>query len=510
MGNIGKRLAVEEFIATGEMTGQEAMAESAAPDDAPVDGPLDPAWLEDIRERRARLRASPETELPIYREFYKNPALTQAQMDELLATMELAVGSPEAFYDGIQQESIFSDIGGGLACAVKIPRFFPTRNVSPEQRGKLRELGQVYPVTAGIDINPNDHHFEMCDPAWWPLLRAKVEESVKFWPKGLGKYLEHDATRTFVYEGKAGTRKVALMSDFGVGQYHSYCIAKQLTNQAYPYVFHLGDVYYGGSTREFAERYEKPLDPVMNKSKLFGLPENHELYAHGEPYQAFLKKERTRGRIEQEGSYFCVRFPKHQIVGIDVNWNGRQRFQHAKSRAWLEQVLQDGGDRTTILLSGSAPFAYGNGKPTGLHKDLEKWIEAGRLMMWFWGDEHYCALFEREPSRAPFIASCIGHGGYPGDRQSRTPARDAASYVKPTWVEDAPRFPNGLRDDLTNNGWVELTMLDEGGVELLYVDWLGAKRFFAKYRLDRGSNANLHTRSLQLVDKKAFGRTDLL
>lgn len=508
MGNSSKRMAVEEFISTGELVEPESVDESV---DDVADGPLDATWLAGIQERRVRLAANPDVEIAVYRAFYSEPELTVAEVDELLATMQVAVGDPEAFYDAmVAEESILGSIGGGLKCAVKIPKHFPTRRPSAAQKAKLLELGQVYPITNGIDINPNDHHFEMCDPGWWPLLKEKAEEWVGRWPNGLAPYPQHDATRSFVYDGKAGTGKVALMSDFGVGQYHSSCIAAQLTNRAYPYVFHLGDVYYGGTTKEFEHRYEKQLDPVMNVSKLFSLPENHELYAEGEPYLAFLKKERGTGRIDQDGSYFCVRFPKHQFVGIDVNWNGRQRFEHEASRAWLKQVIQDGGDRTTILLTGSAPFAYGDKHATKLHRDMVDWIEANRIQMWFWGDQHYCALFEREPDRAPFIASCIGHGGYPGGRRKRSAQKDADSFVKVTWLEEEPRFPNGLRDDLANNGWVELTMLDDGGVELLYVDWLGAKRFRARYDLDPGNDENMHTRSLQLAGTETFGRTVLL
>jgi hypothetical protein len=512
MGNTRKRRAVVEFIEHRELPVVDGTPDSSESATGGPDVPLDEEWLEDIRNRRDRLAARPEEELAIYREFFKAPNLTAEQMDILLATMEKAVGQPEKFYDDlVSQESVLGGAGSMLSCAVKIPRYFPTRPVNAEQQAAIDTLRKQYPVLDGIEINPNEHKYEFCDPSWWPLFRAKLDEQIGRWPGGLDNFVSHTPDNTFVYEGAPETTKVALMSDFGVGQYQSHAIARQLARHRYPYLFHLGDVYYAGTSQEFADNYEKPLDPVMNVSKLFSIAENHELYGRGTAYLAFLKKEKAKGRIEQDGSYFCVRFPKHQFIAIDVNWNGRQRFAHEPGRAWLKEVLKSGEGLTTILLTGSAPFEYGSSKASALYRDMSYWIEGNSIDMWFWGDDHYCTLFQREASSAPFIASCIGHGGYPGDVQPRTPALDAKSLIKPLWVETAARFPqaSGLRPDLSNNGWVELTMRDDGGVDLLYVDWLGAKRFQAKYRLDPGSNANFNVRSLQLETSEEFDRTTL-
>src|SRR5262249_33633554 len=84
----------------------------------------------------------------------------------------------------------------------------------------------------------------------------------------------------------------------------------------------------------------------------------------------------------------------------------------------------------------------------------------------------------------PFIGSCIGHAGFPGDKQ----ALGGTSWVKPLWVETSPRFPawTGLRQDRGNAGWVELNLRDDGGVELLYIDWLGAKRVFVTFARGEG------------------------
>jgi hypothetical protein len=258
-------------------------------------------------------------------------------------------------------------------------------------------------------------------------------------------------------------------------------------------VFHLGDVYYGGSQSEFDANYTKILEPVMQNSLLWSIPENHELYSGGFAYQKFLADHRGSGpgKVHQDGSYFCVRFSNHQIVGIDVNWNKRQRYVKPELRAWLEDVLDSGekSQLTTILCSGSAPWTYGEEHGSKLFEDMKEWTDAGRIAMWFWGDDHYCALFQRDDAKGKFVGSCIGHAGFPGDRQKEK----KKSFVEPVWVETEPRFPKkyDLRDDLTNPGWVQLSLLGNGGVELLYVDWLGCKRLRAKYDLDTSSGGRL-------------------
>src|SRR5262249_39755283 len=158
---------------------------------------------------------------------------------------------------------------------------------------------------------------------------------------------------------------------------------------------------------------------------------------------------------------------------------GRQKFQHKPSREWLTRILADGGQRTTIFLTGSAPYVYGDTKATPLFDDMAQWSETGSFSMWFWGDDHYCALFERNAEKANFVGSCIGHGGFPGDIKKA----GGKSYVPVRWLETEARFPSDtkLRQGVANNGFVEMTLLDGGGVELLYIDWLGCERYWARY-----------------------------
>jgi len=445
-------------------------------------GPLDDEWLRQIIAAQAELATKGEAAMEQYRNFYDKQDMTVEDAEALLDEMKRAIGTPERYFDEVKTPPVEE----GLGSAVRfVGNVFKTGlslpdPITADQQSGLDALREDYNLGNDVAIDPNDHTFELCDPGWWHLLKADKWDR-RHWPEGLAMYISDSPARTFIYDDQRNSTSFALMADFGVGQYHSHYIARQLEQRAYPYVFHLGDVYYGGTPDEFATHYSAPLDRLMNKSLLFSMPENHELYSGGFAYQAFLKNERARGRIIQDGSYFCVRFPEHQVVAIDANWNGRQRFTHEPSRHWLREVLRTGQHLTTILLTGSAPYRYGKTSTTQLFEDLKEWHSLGLFHAWFWGDDHYCALFERDDT-FKFVGSCIGHAGFPGDQVDK----NRPSAAKVTWVEDAARFPKGyhLPDNLTNPGWVELTMLKGGGVELVYYDWLSQKRLDVTYRAE--------------------------
>ncbi len=468
-------------------------------------------WPERVENMRSVLSSSPEALRMSYGSFFGNDSLGLCDVEAHFETMAQAIEEPDEFYDAWtagQKAQVPSAISQVAHCAVNIPLHYPARKPDAEQRTAIAALQRRYGLDLEIEINPNDHKYEFCDPRWWPLLLEKAEEAAGRWPKGLAPYIRHSSASPFVYEAIPQNEpvRVGLLADFGTGSYTSLHIAKQLEYWKYPYAFHLGDVYYGGTREEFRRNYEEPLDSVMEETVLFSMPENHELYGEGEAYQEFLIREHARGRIVQEGSYFCLRFASHQIIGIDVNWNGRKRFEDEKSRAWLSEVLESGGERTTILLTGSAPFVYGDDQPSKLYEDLLQWHSRGAFALWFWGDNHYCGLFEQNNSNAAFVGSCIGHGGYPGSRQSL----GKPSFAPLQWLETLGRFPNGMREDMTNNGWCEMTLRDDGGVDLTYVDWLSAVRCIAQYdRVWNGQWTQLQLAELrqeEFEDRKTLHR----
>jgi hypothetical protein len=434
-------------------------------------------------EQLELLRATDVAEaLRVFRGVLMDGALTEQQLDQFIAVYRTAVDDPETF-----QRNVCDAQRGGPEDWWDALRAFLHRPAAPnaDEQTVLANLAKVYVLPshpAAPRVNPHERMLETLDPAWALLAKAKYDE--RNWPDGLAVMPRHSEARPYVYDAldansrplsPGAAHQIALLADFGTGYYHSWGIAEQIASWRPSYTFHLGDVYYGGSADEFVDRFELPLFDVVENTWFMGLAENHELYAGGEPYLQYFAALASRRRTQQEGSYFCVRFPHHQVIAIDVNWQGRQRYQDDDMLRWLADRLRTADGRTNILLTGSAPFDHGCKDARPLLDDLRGFVEQGAIGLWFWGDDHYCALFDRRDPDVPFYGSCIGHGGFPGPRQT---AWRATYLTSPLWVEDLARFPvwSNLRDDVTNNGWCHATLRPDGGVDLMYVDWLWCKR----------------------------------
>ncbi len=345
-----------------------------------------------------------------------------------------------------------------------------------------------------IEINPEDRKFENDDVAGllgWALFAGPFTLS----RPDKKDFRRHDPNNpnSFVYDlpnpAPGAPLKVALFADYGVGRYYSDHIAKQFRQRRFPYAIHLGDVYYAGRPNEFRDNFIKQIDPILGFTKVFALNSNHEMYSKGKPYFEYMTKrlENVSGIQQQQGSYFCLRSDQFQIVGIDTAFFGSGRCKDEKHLEWLGRVLREGraANRVNILLSADHPYEYGNKKLTPLlSKDLKSLALDERLVdLWFWGNTHYCALFDHRASAAgeipvlPFIGSCIGHGGYPYDTYSRGKFEPAPMV----FLEDQARFPasTGIRQDKGNNGYCVMALNADGSLRLQYIDWMSNVRFTA-------------------------------
>jgi hypothetical protein len=337
---------------------------------------------------------------------------------------------------------------------------------------------------AAVPIDAHNHKFEEgADFLGWVVNTGR-------WAFGppVGKKADfrwHDdprLTRDFVYplrgQGQADL-DVALFADFGTGLYHSRYIARQLVTAKYPYAIHLGDVYYAGREQEFAQQFRAPLEPLLGSTRLFTMNGNHEMFSLAVPYFRYIADRRNAHPQlqEQEGSYFCLRGQSAQIIGIDTDYFGYKRFRDASLLNWLTRQLEHGRANrlTNIVLSGDEPYQYGSPGPTALlEKDLREIVVDRALVdLWFWGNTHYCALFDRTAA-TPFVGSCIGHGGFPYGRQKP----GAASPAPVRFLETQARFPEWtrVRQDRGNNGYCVLTLEKDGALRLRYVDWMANER----------------------------------
>lgn len=291
----------------------------------------------------------------------------------------------------------------------------------------------------------------------------------------------------------SGTATLALFSDWGTGYYYSQYIAKHIgTNLNVKQAIHLGDVYYTGRQCEFNKYFTPILEKyLLKKMPFYALNANHEMDSHGIPYFAFLKYKHKKGQTgaiceqPQEGSYFCLWNEHYQVIGIDTAYCENGRHRQGWLQNWLRDQLCRGRDesKVNILLSQNEP--YSEKKSKLLRKDLARVAVDERLVdLWFWGDEHYCALYGPSDD-APFFGSCIGHGGYPYSRKS---CSDMESQVAPLiWGETAPRFPEDLRvrPGRGNNGFCYLKLV-KSQVELTFYDWRLAKRYYRRCQVQDG------------------------
>jgi hypothetical protein len=438
-----------------------AAAQATDPAELP---PLDAAGLDQLE---AMLNRHPRKTLTRMREVIDGK-MTEAQLRSAIERARQALRAPREAVAALEAEQTFL-----AAAAAALPMNFTFDGMD------LNE----------IPINPSDRKFENDDMAGifgWIfgagpfVLTQPRRETFRF-------HTQPPFTSGFIYPLEDPTPNapldIALFSDFGVGRYYSKYIAKQLRTKKFPYAIHLGDVYYAGRRSEFAEYFEALLDPLLADTSLFALNSNHEMYSGGVPYFDYISKRAALqpAKQKQEGSYFCLRSQQFQIVGIDTAFFGHGRYRETALLEWLQEVLRFGRQtgRVNVLLSADHPYRYGeSGTERLLSRDLKGLVQEEKLVdLWFWGNTHYCALFD-QTAQLPFVGSCIGHAGYPYDK-IEAGEREPAPVL---FLETQARFPatTNLRQDRGNNGYCVLQLNADGSLGLKYWDWMSNPRFAAR------------------------------
>lgn len=269
--------------------------------------------------------------------------------------------------------------------------------------------------------------------------------------------------------------RIALFADFGTGLGHARFVARQIMLDRFEAAIHLGDVYYTGTPVQYREHFELPLDPVLDSgTQLFVIPDNHDGYSGFHAYCDYLDR-----RLAQRGSYFAIETPHVQLIGVDTIWHGdRGRIEDAGVCAWLDSRLTVGRQQglANVLLTGHEPYAYGSDDRTDLNRDVVT-LAQDRVDLWFWGNTHYCALFDHTAA-TPYYGSCIGHAGYPYKRLDPE-TRNAAPVL---FAEHGRRYEGtDVRTDRGMNGYCALEIDTDGAVQLAYTDWRGKQRCIARF-----------------------------
>jgi hypothetical protein len=313
---------------------------------------------------------------------------------------------------------------------------------------------------------------------------------------------------------------VAMFSDNGNGLYASRAIARQVVDSNLPYAFHLGDVYYGGTPEQFQDYFAGPLEPMLDRTELFMLTGNHEMFGKGTEFNRMVraKAQRASGRQRQRAETFRLRGPGFQMIGLDtmfIGWrDGRMRLHdYADDDALrlLDSWLRERPDDLTILMTTNEAWDFGSRTPTRLYDSLRTTI-AGRVDLWFWGNVHYAALYDpwtfadTGSPRRQMITTCIGHGGYPfytEDYDGKLPPD-----VHCRWKETKSRFwpEQRVRPDVGLNGWCRMNLAKANNawtVTLTYLDWIGRERLRAQ--LVRPDGESIRFASVQESDIATVG-----
>jgi hypothetical protein len=316
-----------------------------------------------------------------------------------------------------------------------------------------------------------------------------------------------------------GAIEVAMFADNGNGMYSSRSICNQIVRSGLPYAFHLGDIYYGGKQDEIENFFNAPLSPMFDRTELFMITGNHEMYAGGEWFKKMIRRKASEHphRQRQRAESFRLRGPGFQIIGLDtmfVGWkSGRVRlhdYADANLLRLLDGWLSERPNDLTILMSTNEAWDKGSKKTTPLYQSLRSTI-AGRVDLWFWGNVHYAALFDMWPFADAgnplrrMVTSCIGHGGYPFYTQKAVGALPDGLGCR--WLETKSRFwPDTQRSDVGLNGWCKMKLARESDaweVLLTYVDWAGRERLRA--RLARKDGGGIYFKGVEESEIASVG-----
>jgi hypothetical protein len=447
------RLAPPEELAAPGMRAYRAMG-LRGPAVEQADGDPPPLNEETLPVLEQMLETAPD-ELMARLRANMDPKMTEEEFRHHLARVRAALADPRMFAP--QRAPSIESLRRGL------PDDFTFPGMNLEE----------------IPIDPNNHQFETVgDLFGWVAFAAYPA----IFPADKADFRDHERLgATFEYPlpepGADSPLDVALFADFGTGLYHSRYIAKQFRERKYPCAIHLGDVYYAGRSSEFRDNFIAPLEPSLSSTALFMLNSNHEMYSGGRWYFDFIERKREgRPNQVQEGSYFSLTAGPFQIVGVDTAYHEHGRVAGARLLEWARRKLSQGraDGRINILLSADHPYEYGESGITKLlSSDFLDSANNGLIDLWFWGNTHYCGLFDRGP-RTPFIGTCIGHGGYPYSRQRS--GRTCPAPVR--FLETQARFPEStrIRQDMGNNGYCQMSLAKDGTITLRYIDWMSRTR----------------------------------
>ena len=200
---------------------------------------------------------------------------------------------------------------------------------------------------------------------------------------------------------KPGTVKFAVIGDSGTGNSDQYRTAKVFADirQRFPYelVLMLGDNMYGGeSSRDFANKFEKPYKPVLDAGiKFYAALGNHD-----SPNQRMYKP------FNMNGERYYTFKPKNGIrfFAIDSNYMDRTQLQ------WLEKELAASGSDWKVAFFHHPIYSSAgrHGSDAALRDQLEPLFVKYSVDLVLQGHDHIYERVKPQKGIAYFVSGAAG------------------------------------------------------------------------------------------------------
>jgi len=259
--------------------------------------------------------------------------------------------------------------------------------------------------------------------------------------------------------------RIALLSDWGTGLYGAPVCAQSIARTAPPFdvVMHLGDVYYSGTDGEQTDRCLKYWPAVPNAINR-AANANHDMYTGGHGYFNLVL-----AKFGQQASFCALQNDYWTLAILDTAYVDDEI--HGNQVAWLDALIQDGGNRKVILFSHHQPYSQLDSQGPKLVAALAEFLANRKIFAWYWGHEHRCVLYDAHPTWG-VLGRCIGHGGYPyfrdkvADLPVEAPGKSfhrlaPKNLVPGAIILDAPNpYIEGHENEYGAHGYVTLEFAD--------------------------------------------------
>jgi 3',5'-cyclic AMP phosphodiesterase CpdA len=263
--------------------------------------------------------------------------------------------------------------------------------------------------------------------------------------------------------------RVVLVGDWGTAKDRARRVAKAIAAVKPDHIIHLGDIYPSGTRSRAHKRFiDVWMEEVGSGPKYWAMYGNHEMNANGEGYFRDVLP-----FCGQDASFFCLRNEHWKLIALDSSY--RDHDLEPSQMPWLVHQLSAGGGRN-ILLTHHQMFSAVDARPHRAVKKLpatmKPIVDTGRVFGWFWGHEHRCLSYARDPAFGNYCARTIGHGG----KRIRL---STGVHLGPEFAPRVAHYWDVPRDDKPGramNGFA-LLAFDGPNVTIDYVDEIGRNWF---------------------------------